>query len=455
MAGLSAALVAGVATPALAGGGVVGEPQPELTAFKVGATGGNGTGAVLPDGNLVLATPSRSATSITVCVLHPGGRSCASTATLQANRAGGQDTFYGTVEVLATGGSHVAVVALDCCNIGPDGAVIFDSTNGGVSFSALKEAGTIASIGAATYAGGNVVVGSVSQGGLQVQALAPDPVTPQTSYAVPVGGADGDTSLATYHGGVLVASDNVKNTYVEYASSGSGLNTTGSYKRVGTFSNELVTAVSGDALLTDPGGSLTGGERLRIFNGTSFGPPRKVPDSREGDDGYFAMQEVGGVVHVFFLGRRYGYDVFEETTTNGVRWSPLHQFGPAIGSTSLVPVLGPSGAGLLYATAGTPLLAQPVLNALNVHVTLAPRVRAGHPAVLRGTVRPVVPGPQVVTLQTLRAGRWYPVKSTHTKGGGFFFNVAGRTATYRAVANYKPGYFEYGYSRAVTVTAVA
>ena len=449
-------LVAGLASPALAGG-VVGDPQPELAHFSVGATGGTGTGAVVADGDLVLAAPSTSGTAIEVCVLRPGARACTSRATLQAFHHAGdpQDSFGGTVEVLATGGEDVSIVALDCCYIGADGAVVFDSTDGGRTFAGMKEAGDIATIGAATYAGGSLVVGSFEQGGLEVQALAPDPSSAQTSYAVPVGGEDGETSLATYHGGVLVANDNLKNTYVEYAKSGSGLNTSSSYKRVGTFGNELVTGISGDALLTDPGGSLTGGERLRFFNGTSFGPPRKVPDSRAGDDGYFSVQEVGTTVHVFFLGRRDGYNLFEDTTTDGVHWTQ-HEFSSLIGSSSLSPVLGPTGAGLLFANDGTPLLAQPILNAQGVHVALSPaRVRAGHAAVLRGTATPRLGG-QVVTLEALHGSAWFGVKSTHESAtGAFAFSVAGATATYRAVVNLKPGYYQYGYSNAATLTAVA
>ena len=49
---------------------------------------------------------------------------------------------------------------------------------------------------------------------------------------------------------------------------------------VGIFGNEPVLGISGAALLTDPGGSLTGGVRLRLFNGTSFGAPQKVPEPR-------------------------------------------------------------------------------------------------------------------------------------------------------------------------------
>ena len=452
LVGACSALALGAAVPALASGGQVGDPQPELAQFKVGASGGIGSGAVLPNGNLVLATPSTAATAITVCVLHPGGRSCASTATLHAYKT---DTFDGAVEVVASGGPDVEVVAVDCCKI--SFTVIFDSADGGRTFSTLKEAGTIPSIGSSAYVGVSIVVGSgsLSSNGLEVQALAAHPTAPQMSAATPIPNLQGDTSLTTYHGGVLVAADNLSNTYVEYAKAGSGFNSSSSYKRVGTFGNELVTAVSGSALLTDPGGSLTGGERLRFFNGTSFGPARKVPDAKTGDDGYFAMQEVGATVHVFFIGRRNSYDVFEETTTDGVHWSRLQQFGSAIGSSSLMPVLGATGAGVLYATAGTPLLAQPILNAQGVHVAFAvARVRVGHVAVLRGTARPRLPG-QTVTLEELKSGRWYGVEASKEHANGTFtFTVAGRTATYRAVVNEKPGYYQFGYSNAATLTAV-
>ena len=66
-------------------GYTVGDPQPELAPFSLGAAGGGtGSGAVLPDGTLVLASLSATGTSAVVCTLHPGGRQCASTATLGA-----------------------------------------------------------------------------------------------------------------------------------------------------------------------------------------------------------------------------------------------------------------------------------------------------------------------------------------------------------------------------------
>jgi hypothetical protein len=61
----------------------------------------------------------------------------------------------------------------------------------------------------------------------------------------------------------------------------------------------------------------------------------------------------------------------------------------------------------------------------------------------------------VVTLEYLRAGRWYPRGTAHeSTTGTFTFSVPGVTRTYRAVLNQRPGYYEYGYSNAVTLVAV-
>ena len=462
VAGCAAALAA---APASAGGGVIGTPQPELAPFHVVLSGGgSGSGAVLPNGDLVIATPITTGKAISVCLLVPGGRSCAATAMLRAFRSGAaQDTFYGSVQVIATRGDRVSIVALDCCTIGPDGAVLFNSTNGGRTWGPMTRAGDIASIGAATLAAGNIVVGSFQQQGLQVQAFSPQPSIPQTSYAVPIAACvttptlpecqDGDTALATYNGGVLVASDDTVTTHVEFAPSGSGLNTSASYARVATFPHELVVAASRNALLTDPNGSITGGERLRFFNGNAFGPAHRVPDSKAGDDGYFAMQKTGSTVHVFFLSRRARYTVYQETTSDGVHWSPLTPYASAVASTSLVPVLGPLGTGVLDETAGTPVNAQPVLDAQSVHVAFAPaRIRAGQSSVLHGSASP--PMAQTTVLQRLVGGAWLPVSSTRedVSTGAFSFTV--RTpGTYRAVVNQHPGYFAYGYSSPATLSA--
>jgi hypothetical protein len=451
---MTAALAGAATATAAPTGGTVGDPQPELAQFKVGATSGDGTGIVLGNGTLVLAFASTSGNKLTVCTLHPGGRSCASTATL-APEAG--DTFFGTPEVLSTGGTEVSVVVYDCCNSSPNDVFVYNSTDGGTTFSHFVQAGTIGSVGAGTEADGDLVVGTFEQGSINVQAFPPNPASPVSAMATPNGAADGDTSLTTYKGGVLVANDDTTNTRVEYAPSGSDFNSSASYRASGTFRNELTDTVSGNALLTDPGGSLTGGDRLRFFNGTSFGKANKVPDSRQGDDGYFTMQEVGGVVHVFFEGRRDGYDLFSETSSNGTRWSALQQYGSAILSTQLAPVLGPTGAGLvLEAGSGSSrVLAQPILNPQSVRIKLAKtRVKPGRSTKLTGKVTPRLKN-QLVTLERESGKRWYAVKTTRESASGTFsFTVPGKAQTYRAVVAYKPGYYLYGYSNSVTLTVI-
>lgn len=451
-----------IGAAALAHGGMTGDPQPELKMFTVNASGGGqGTGAVLADGTLVLAAPSHSDTTINVCMLHPGDRKCAATSTLKAYPG---DSFSEPAEVVATGGENVSVVATDCCNIPPsdggDGYVLaFNSTNDGKSFNPYVEVGNLyaGSVGGATVVDGQiVVVGGDPHLGTVLQAFSPTASSPQTAEAnvVPAGDQE-DTAVGTYNGGVLVASDDTSNTYVEYAPSGSDFSSTASYHSVTEIKGETTLEISGSALLTDVGGSLTGDVRLRFFNGTSFGSAYKVPQPKNYDDGYFGMQQVGGRVHVFFLDRRAGYDIFGESTTDGVHWSPLQQYGSAIESDSLNPVLGPTGAGLVFADAGTPLKAQPILNSQDVRVALkASRVKVGTGTTLDGTVTPKLNN-QGVTLQKLSSGEWYNVATGHESAAGTFsFKVPGTTETYRAVVAYLPGYYEYGYSNSATLTAV-
>jgi hypothetical protein len=450
--GASAAVLAPAGVPAGAApaGGTVGDPQPELAQFKVGSNSGLGSGVVLSNGNLVLAYASTSGNKLTVCVLHPGGRSCADIVTLSPQKG---DDFFGVPEILSTGGAKLSVVAYDCCNSSPDDVFVYNSTDGGATFSAFVKAGTIGSVGAGTAAGGDLVVGTNEQGSLNVQAFPPNPASPVTSFATPNSKVDGDTSLTSYGGGVLVASDDLTNTYVEFAKSGGNFNASSAYKSVGTFKNQETTAVSENALLTDPGGSLTGGERLRFFKGSSFGSEFKVPDTKQGDDGYFEMQDAGGVAHVFFIGRRYGYDLFSETTSNGAKWSKLAQYASAIDSSQLVPVLGSSGAGVvLEAGSGSgKLLAQPILNPQDVRIKLAAStVKVGHSTKLTGSVKPHLKN-QKVTLERKSGNRWYAVATGHESATGTFSFTVKTAETYRAVVAYKPGYYLYGYSNSVTL----
>jgi hypothetical protein len=414
---------------------------------------------VLPDGTLVLASPANGdgTTSAHVCVLHPGGRSCASTATLTPESG---DAFYGVSEVLATGGTDVSVVLYACCNSDPTSVFVYNSTNDGKTFSSYVRAGeNLGGVGAGTVADGQLVVANYEHGSLQVQSVSPHQSSPQTQMATPPSPEvdDADTSLTTYDGGVLVASDDGTNTFVDFARSGSNFNDSSSYTLVAAIPNQVVTGVSDNALLTDPGGSLTGGERLRYFNGTSYGTAYKVPDAPHGgDDGYFTLQEVGGVVHVFFESRDNGYDLFSEVTLNGSHWSPFQQYGTAIHSSALVPVLGPAGAGVVFESdSGSSQLAQPILDPQTVHIALQhSRVTAGTSTKLSGHVSPHLKN-QTVTLEKEVSHRWYTDKSTkEAASGAFLFNVPGETDWYRVVIADQPGYYLYGYSSSVLLTAV-
>jgi len=332
--------------------------------------------------------------------------------------------------------------------------VVFYSSNGAKTFSAEEGAGEIQSIGAATYAGGQDVVATYLSGGLDVEAFPPNPSSVETAQASPRSGDDGGTGLSTYDNGVLLASDNLTNTYVEYAPSGSDFNSSGAYGSVGTFKKETVIALSGNALLTDINGSLTGAVNLRFFNGSSFGSAHRVPVPKNPDVGYFAMQDVGGTVHIFFEDRRNGYDITSETTRDGVHWSGLSVYNSAITSAQLVPVLGSIGSGVCFEADSKPLYGQPILDAQSVSVSLkSSTVKEGTSTTLNGTASPALKG-QTVTLERLSGGLWYDVSTTkESSAGKFSFSIPGETDTYRAVVSYDPGYYLYGYSNSVTLTA--
>src|SRR5579872_1770472 len=81
------------------------QPQPEMFAFTLtSAAAGLGSGTVLPDGTLVVASIYSNGGKIEVCRMHPGDRSCASMAVLHPYKNGGNsDTFSGTPQVISTG----------------------------------------------------------------------------------------------------------------------------------------------------------------------------------------------------------------------------------------------------------------------------------------------------------------------------------------------------------------
>lgn len=444
-----AALVALPASAALAGGGVVGNPQPELAQFTVSAADvAAGGGTVLPDGNLVLAFPI-SDTAFRVCMLHPGSRSCVSMATL-ANDS--NETLYGPPAVIATGGAHVSVILADASH-----TISYNSADDGKVFTGPVAVGSLDERVVATDAGGHIVTAGIDpHQGLVIQTVTPTGPLNSAEAVIPQPGCNYNPSISTFNGGVLVACDNLSHTYVYFAAAGSSFNDVSKYTHVATIAGQQAVDLSGNALLTSPSNSLATGGIIAFFNGSSFGATHRVPDSKAGDDGYWSMQKTGATSHVFFEGRRTGaYHLIEESTADGVHWSGQTNYGPAVTSPAPTPVLGPTGSGLVFETDATPQLAQPILNAQSVHVAFAAaRVKAGMHGLLKGTAAPHLVN-QEVTLERLSRGRWYPAASTHESAAGtFHFVVAGATATYRCVVSYKPGYFLYGYSNAATLTAV-
>jgi hypothetical protein len=461
----TAGVVAGSGASASVRSLTVGEPQPELALFSVGASaGGTGSGAVLPDGTAVLASLSSDGSAAVVCRLAPGARRCVSTATLSAYAGHGyKDVFSGVPEVLATRGTDVAVVLEDCCHlpafVGLGGAVVFESTDDGATFSPEIPAGIIQGVAAAAFAGGRVVVASSRTSSLNVQALPSAPHVALTAPANPNPRHDGNTSLAAYAGGLVVASDDASgNTLVEYAPKGSDFNLSSAYRSpVGIFNGEDLAAVSGNALLTYSS-TAAPGAFLRFFNGKFFGPRYKVPEPVGATDGNWSLQEVGGVAHVFFVDRSAGSDIYAEATSNGSRWSPLLAYNTAATAGDLVPVLGGSGTGLVYETdvSPPPLLAQPILAYQPVVIVLSRhRAPAGKRTYLTGQAGVHLAG-QLVTLERrVSAGVWSNISATRESSTGrFVFSVPGITDAYRVVVAYEPGHLLYGYSNVVTLTAV-
>ncbi len=418
--------------------------------MALGSGSGTGSGAVLPDGTLVLAAGAPNPALINVCMLHPGNRKCATTSSLHVPSGGAQ--FYGIAEVLAEGKTDVSVVDEDLF-----GAVVFNSTNDGRSFGKGFLAGNINGIASATYADGQLVVGN-GDSGFEVQAFPPNPASEVMTGASPTGGKVYNSALTTYHNKLLVANDDTNgNTDVEWATFGSNFNEKSSYSHPMVIHKEDLLGMSGDALLTDGNGSLTGGtERLYFWNGTTFGSAHKVPEPKNGDDGYWSIQQAGGVVHVFFLNRRNGYDIYSETTRNGVTWSPLTVYNTAITSDDLAPVLAPQGWGLVFeCSTDGPSLAQPILLGQSVHISLQhSTVKVGTSTKVNGTVSPKLAG-QLVTLERLSSKKWFTVTTTHESAAGTFsFIVPGKADTYRAVVAYKPGEYLYGYSNSATLKTV-
>lgn len=450
---LAAVMLAWAPDALAGGGGTTGSPQPELKPWNLGTTGGYASGVVLPDGNLVATYFSENGTETYVCVMHPGDRRCRSRATLHAYRG---DIFSGVPEVMATGGAEVTVALYDCCNIpnpAAGGAVVFDSSNGGKTFGSERPAGTAPGVSAATFTDNQVVVGDSEAGSLTLQAFSPTPKVTEAASAVLANGDSYDTSITSYKSGALAAWDDSTDSHVDYAIRSSDFNKSSSWRRVGNFANQTVVGISGNALVTNGGGSLTGGNvQLRFFNGRSFGRPFKVPEPKEGNDGYFAMDQAGDKTFVFFENRENSYDLYADVTRNGTRWT-REVYGSAIVSAQLVGVLGRIGSGICLEaeTSAPPLRAQPLLDGQTVRLKLVKSTKH-KTAKLAVTASPAL-ADQLVTLEYRSGHKWRDVGKTAKESprGDATFKISWKDATYRAVVADDPGYYEYGYANDVTL----
>ncbi len=464
-AGLSIGLICaigmalgGAAQASPAGGGVKGDPQPELKPFKIGSANAPGSVALEPGGAIVTAYGAKSGTTgeTVVCVLKRGGHSCPKPVDLHPLDG---DSMFGTPQVFALSDSHLVVLQGTCCDNldnSPGDNLLYSSTDGGKTFGPPVRVGTVGVDVAALVGNDIVVMAQDNFRGAQVQSVQVTPtVGPATETALANSHPASEAGVSDYRGGVLAGStfagSKTVTTFVEYAPKGSDFGASKSYRGVGSFAGEDILRLSGDALLTVQ----TGGKqwaRIRLFNGHSFGAPHNVPGTSGGGPELFtADQDPSGAVHVFSI-RGLGspiYHLIERTTKNGSSWSGPVDLGNAIQSTLISAALDSRGSGLVLGT--DPAWGYPVLGPQSVSFGVKSSIRVGQSAVASGKVSPAGTG-RVVTLQVERSGKWFTAATTHEKSGGAFsFTIKGKSAgsfRYRAVASDLAGYLLFGYSNA-------
>ncbi len=314
-----------------------------------------------PDGSLVLAYDV-SDTKLAICTIGLGKRTCGHVTDLKPPSNADHPTDGGTPEVFVTSANHVVVLQQTCCDTNPDGGdVLYTSTDGGKVFSGPVRIGSL-SVNSAALAGGNIVFTDDDAGNWQVEGVSAGASGPPATIAT-IGSSDiYSTAVGDYKGGALVAStqgNTNDNAYVKYAPKGSDFDSSSSYSQVGKFDNESVIAMSGSALLTiqTKHGSAV---RLRLFNGHGFGSAHAVPhDSGGGPQWFTVVQAPDG--HVYVFSERAGYktyDLIEESTSNGSKWSNPIDLGDAVDSSYFSGAVNNSGKGLVLGT--DPAIGYPV-----------------------------------------------------------------------------------------------
>jgi hypothetical protein len=458
---VSAAL-GGAALAAPAAGGVKGNPQPELKPFKISSAGYGGAASVAiePNGSLVVAYGTTSGEGkIVVCMLNRGAKQCAHSVTLSPLD---DDDMFDAPQVFIPSANHVVVLMNTCCDDAANGDnLVFSSTNGGRTFATPVRVGSGVGTSVAALVGGQIIFSSGDdRDGAQVESIPVNPSGPPAEIATANAKVAYDIGVGGYKGGALVGSDydgtTSYTTYVEYAPKGKDFDASGSYHSVGSFPNETLVAMSGDALLTQQ----TSGQeylKLRLFNGTKFGTAHLVPGTGGGGPGWFALdQDPSGRVHVF-TDRAFapiGYDLYERSTaTGGATWNSPVNLGNAIDSDYFGIALDSNSSGLVVGSdRGQVTEGYPVLGPQGASFSLkASAIKKGHTTTASGKGSPVAKG-RVVSLQVERSGLWYTIATTHENGsGGFSFTIKGTatgTHSYRAVVSDYAGYREYGYSAA-------
>lgn len=323
--------------------------------FSPGTADGLGdSAALLPNGNFVTAwhyAVTSTTDYVRVCVLPVGATKCSSKAALKPPSGA---TVFEAPQVFSTGSNHVSVVAETCCVTPNEQDMLYNSTDGGKTFSAGVNIGSI-DVGTGANIGTTLVwATSVNTFGTFVQSASSTATTPVAGKAH-ISSDQGPTIMTIYKQGVLVATTalNGSNSAVDvfYAPKGSDFNKTSSYSKVGHFKNTNLDGISGPAILLTPNGTgVAGTPNVKIFNGTSFASGITAPVAHAADDQQYTDFYVNGKVHVFYVDARQSYDLLSESWRPGsTTWSGTTNY-PPWKANSTQAVIATSGTGIVLGT---------------------------------------------------------------------------------------------------------